>query len=102
MNLLLKIRVSYPCQPILDSFSSAASSPYGCILVHNRVALATERWWALPPLEQTLLLLLVAALPHASARDLPVFLPIGSPKIAHRLLTFHLMTGALYTMLHSV
>jgi len=80
-------------QPVLDTFTSAASSPYGCILIYNRVALATERWWALPSLEQTLLLLLVAALPHASSRDLPVFLPIGSPKIAHRLLTFHLMSG---------
>jgi len=92
VDVLLAPDVSH-LQPVLDSFTSSASSPYGCVLVRNRVALATERWWALPSLEQILLLLLVAALPHSSARDLPVFLPIGSPKIAHRLLTFHLMTG---------
>lgn len=80
-------------QPVLDSFTSAAMSPYGCLMVHNRLSLATERWWALPSLEQTLLLLLMSSLPYSNARDIPVFLPIGSPKIAHRLLTFHLLSG---------
>ncbi|XP_061151590.1 protein fuzzy homolog [Syngnathus typhle] len=83
-------------QEAVHGFTKAADSEFGCLLIHGRVAAATEMWWRLAPQEIVLLLALIRALSDSGAAscDYPVFLPQGSPTVAHRLLRFQLLPGA--------
>ncbi|KAK3581473.1 hypothetical protein CHS0354_031799 [Potamilus streckersoni] len=78
-------------QNYLDAFTEAADSPYGCLMVHGKIAIATKRWWTLTSKEMVLLSLLMSSLSPCSSRDIPVFLPNLSPSVPHRLLTFQLI-----------
>ncbi|XP_030631912.1 protein fuzzy homolog [Chanos chanos] len=80
-------------QEALDAFTQAASSEFGCLLVRGRVAAATEKWWRLAPQEVVLLSALVRSLSGMSSCDYPIYLPHGSPTVAHRLLRFQLLPG---------
>ncbi|KAG7523979.1 hypothetical protein JOB18_005173 [Solea senegalensis] len=83
-------------QEAVDGFAQAADSEFGCLLVHGRIAAATEKWWRLAPQEVVLLSVLMRSLSASGSAscDYPVFLPHGSPTVAHRLLRFHLLPGA--------
>ncbi|XP_035488924.2 protein fuzzy homolog [Scophthalmus maximus] len=80
----------------VDGFAQAADSEFGCLVVHGRVAAATEKWWRLAPQEVVLLSALTRSLSASGSAscDYPVFLPHGSPTVAHRLLRFQLLPGA--------
>ncbi|XP_051555647.1 protein fuzzy homolog [Myxocyprinus asiaticus] len=81
-------------QEALESFTQAADSEFGCLLVHGRVGQATEKWWSrLAPQEVVVLSALVHSLSGTSSCDYPVFLPQGSPTVAIRLLCFKLLPG---------
>ena len=80
-------------QDCLDGFVSACDSEFGCLLVHGKIVVATEKWWQLLPMETMLLILLVRSVPEATARDFPIYLPHGSPNVPHRLLTIEIMEG---------
>ncbi|XP_036412620.1 protein fuzzy homolog [Colossoma macropomum] len=86
-------------QQALDSFTQAANSEFGCLLIQGRVALATEKWWRLAPQEVVLLSVLVNLLSGVTSCDYPVFLPQGSPTVAHRLLCFQLLPSAVVCVL---
>ncbi|XP_052269718.1 protein fuzzy homolog isoform X2 [Dreissena polymorpha] len=77
-------------QSFLDAFADCAASPYGCLMVHGKVAVATRKWWSLTSEELVLLSMLVSSLTQCSSRDIPVFLPNLSPEVPHRLMTFQL------------
>ncbi|KAM4727744.1 protein fuzzy homolog [Anableps anableps] len=83
-------------QEAVDGFAQAADSEFGCLFVHGRIAAATEKWWRLAPQEVVLLCVLVRTLSASGSAscDYPVFLPQGSPTVAHRLLRFQLLPGA--------
>lgn len=83
-------------QGAVDGFAQAADSEFGCLVVHGRIATATEKWWRLSPQEVVLLSALIHNLSASgsSSCDYPVFLPQGSPTVAHRLLCFRLLPGA--------
>ncbi|XP_038157513.1 protein fuzzy homolog [Cyprinodon tularosa] len=83
-------------QEAVDGFAQAADSEFGCLFVHGRIAAATEKWWRLAPQEVVLLSALVRTLSASGSAscDHPVFLPLGSPTVAHRLLRFQLLPGA--------
>lgn len=83
-------------QAAVDGFTQAADSEFGCLLVHGRMVSATEKWWRLAPQEIVLLAALMRTLSASgsSSCDYPVFLPHGSPTVAHRLLRFQLLPGA--------
>ncbi|KAM8850360.1 protein fuzzy homolog [Spinachia spinachia] len=83
-------------QEAVDGFAQAAESEFGCLLVRGRVASATEKWWRLAPQEVVLLSALMRSLSASGSAscDYPVFLPKGSPTVAHRLLRFQLLPGA--------
>lgn len=83
-------------QQAVDAFAQAADSEFGCLVVHGRIAAATEKWWRLAPQEVVLLSALVRSLSASGSAscDYPVFLPQGSPTVAHRLLRFQLLPGA--------
>ncbi|XP_063156985.1 protein fuzzy homolog isoform X1 [Candoia aspera] len=78
-------------QECLEAFASAAESRFGCLLVGGRVLCATEQWWQLAAPEAMLLVWLIRSLPPHTSRDLPVYLPQGSPTVPHRFLTFQLV-----------
>lgn len=80
-------------QDALDAFTQASESEFGCLLIRGRVAVATETWWRLVSQEVMLLSLLVCCLSGSASCDYPVFLPVGSPTVAHRLLRFQLLQG---------
>ncbi|XP_052798881.1 protein fuzzy homolog [Mya arenaria] len=80
-------------QNFLDAFAECADSPYGCVLVQGKIAVATRKWWGLSARELVLLPLLVSSLSSCSSRDVPVFLPNASPTVPHRLMTFQLTKG---------
>ncbi|XP_014662287.1 PREDICTED: protein fuzzy homolog [Priapulus caudatus] len=80
-------------QGALEGFVEYADSTYGCLLVRGKVAVATKKWWGLTGMELVLISLLVSTLPPGSSRDIPVFLPQGSPTVPHRLCTLQLTAG---------
>ncbi|XP_071768707.1 protein fuzzy homolog [Centroberyx gerrardi] len=83
-------------QEAVEGFTQAADSEFGCLMVHGRIAAATEKWWRLAPQEVVLLAALMRSLAASGSAscDYPVFLPQGSPTVAHRLLRFQLLPGA--------
>lgn len=81
-------------QDTVQSFTKAAESEFGCLLVRGRLAVATEKWWRLAPQELVLLSALANLPPGKTSCDYPVFLPQGSPNVALRLLCFQLLPGA--------
>lgn len=66
-------------------------SIYGCILIHGCLAVATEGWWSLNPIERKLLIIAVTAEGVCTTRDIPVFLPYKSPNVAFRLVSVTLI-----------
>lgn len=83
-------------QEAVDGFAQSVDSEFGCLIVHGRIAAATEKWWRLAPQEVVLLSALIRSLSASGSAscDYPVFLPQGSPTVAHRLLRFQLLPGA--------
>lgn len=83
-------------QEAVDGFAQSAESEFGCLIVHGRIVTATEKWWRLAPQEIVLLSALIRSLSASGSAscDYPVFLPQGSPTVAHRLLRFQLLPGA--------
>ncbi|XP_056149532.1 protein fuzzy homolog [Lampris incognitus] len=83
-------------QEAVDGFTQAVDSEFGCLMIHGRIAAATEKWWRLAPQEVVLLSALMQSLSGSGSAscDYPVFLPQGSPTVAHRLLRFQLLPGA--------
>ncbi|XP_060604076.1 protein fuzzy homolog isoform X1 [Ruditapes philippinarum] len=77
-------------QSFLDAFAECADSPYGCLLVHGKVSVATRKWWSLTSGELVLISALISSFSSCSSRDVPVFLPDASPSVPHRLMTFQL------------
>ncbi|XP_062503133.1 protein fuzzy homolog [Corticium candelabrum] len=75
-------------QTYLDGFADRLDTNYGCVLIGGKVCAATEKWWQLSCKEAVLLSCLVNSHQFESTVDIPVFLPVASPKLSHRLLVF--------------
>ncbi|XP_066508744.1 protein fuzzy homolog [Hoplias malabaricus] len=86
-------------QQALDAFTQASDSEFGCLIIRGRLAVATDKWWRLAPQEVVLLSTLVNLLSGVTSCDYPVFLPQGSPTVAHRLLSFQLLPGVFVCVL---
>lgn len=71
-------------QTMLESYSEYIDSIYCCILIHGKIAVATESWWSLHKDEVKLLSLLAVLENTTASKDIPVFLPYTSPNIAYR------------------
>ncbi|XP_026469258.1 protein fuzzy homolog isoform X1 [Ctenocephalides felis] len=72
----------------LESFSEQIESPFCCLLINNRLSIATEAWWTLHFFERQLLSLVALLDPAStnSVKELPVFLLHKSPNVAFRLI----------------
>ncbi|KAI4478289.1 hypothetical protein M0804_011943 [Polistes exclamans] len=66
-------------QTYLEGYMECLDSMYGCVLVHGCLAVATNGWWSLDPIERKLLIMTIATETNYTARDLPIFLPYKSP-----------------------
>ncbi|XP_076655755.1 fuzzy planar cell polarity protein-like protein isoform X2 [Halictus rubicundus] len=78
-------------QTCLEGYMECLDSMYGCILIHGCLAVATEGWWSLNPIERKLLITVVAIESVCTTRDIPVFLPYKSPNVAFRLVSVTLI-----------
>lgn len=55
---------------------------YSCVLIHGKIAVATESWWNLHPEEIKLLSLLAVSENAASSKDIPIYLPYKSAAVS--------------------
>ncbi|XP_054003233.1 protein fuzzy homolog isoform X2 [Hylaeus anthracinus] len=78
-------------QTCLEGYVECLDSIYGCILIHGCLAVATEGWWSLHPIERKLLIIAVTVEGVCTTRDIPVFLPYKSPNVAFRLVSVALI-----------
>lgn len=60
-------------------------------MVHGCLAVATDGWWSLDPMERKLLITAITTESNYTSRDLPIFLPCKSPNIAFRLVSVTLI-----------
>ena len=75
-------------QNYLNSFAEECQSEFGCLTFNGKVAVGTEKFWHLSPIETSLVLHLLASLSTSSTVvDIPIFLPNGSPTVPHRLVS---------------
>ncbi|KZC09052.1 PREDICTED: protein fuzzy homolog [Dufourea novaeangliae] len=78
-------------QTCLEGYMECLDSIYGCVLIHGCLAVATEGWWSLNPIERKLLVTIVTVEGVCTTRDIPVFLPYKSPNVAFRLVSITLI-----------
>ncbi|XP_072030278.1 protein fuzzy homolog [Amphiura filiformis] len=86
-------------QEPLEAFVNSADSTFGCLHCNGRLVVATSKWWSLSGQEMMLLAMFIKSLPSNSSSDVPVYLPHASPKVPHRLLSFHLLPGVVVSVL---
>ncbi|XP_065212566.1 protein fuzzy homolog isoform X2 [Planococcus citri] len=92
INLLPMVEVM-PCshfnllQEKLDEWSESISSLFCCLTVRGKIVVATPAWWDLSGIEKKLLSIVTSINSNTTTNDIPVFLPIKSPKVAFRLVT---------------
>lgn len=78
-------------QTCLEGYMECLDSIYGCVLIHGCLAVATEGWWNLHPIERKLLITAVTVEGICTTCDIPVFLPYKSPNVAFRLVSVTLI-----------
>ncbi|XP_014250136.1 protein fuzzy homolog isoform X2 [Cimex lectularius] len=71
-------------QTCLDMFVERVSSMFGCVMIENCVAAATESWWDLAQMERKLLTHVLMTNTNCTIFDIPVFLPHESPTVPFR------------------
>ncbi|KAI4462954.1 intracellular traffic protein-related [Holotrichia oblita] len=76
----------------LNTYSECVDSMFSCVLIHGRIAAATENWWNLSSDELKLLTLLASAESISANKDIPVFLPQKSPNAAFRFVAITLIS----------
>ena len=69
-------------QEKLTEFSDHLGSPYACLMVRNKIAVATDGWWDLNALDRKLLGVMLQTTSSAMQMDVPVFLPKKCPNVS--------------------
>nr|CAG4647953.1 EOG090X07E6 [Moina brachiata]SVE93050.1 EOG090X07E6 [Moina brachiata] len=75
---------------ILSCFSESVGTVFGCLRIHGKIAAATANWWTLDKVELLLIQLLLYYEKDDLGIDIPIYLPIRSPKIPFRLIRWRL------------
>lgn len=63
---------------------------FGCLRLNGKVAAATANWWTLDSAELLQIQLLLANERHDTGIDVPIYLPVRSPKVPFRLVQWKL------------
>lgn len=77
----------------LEGYLDFLESSYGCLLIHDCTAVATDNWWSLEMIERKLLVLAAMTNSNYTAKDLPVYLPYKSPEVPYRLVIITLFSN---------
>nr|SVE70465.1 EOG090X07E6 [Daphnia similis]SVE71720.1 EOG090X07E6 [Daphnia similis] len=75
---------------ILNCFAESVGTVFGCLRVHSKVAAATPNWWTLDSVELLQIQLLLSNERYDTGIDIPIYLPVRSPKIPFRLVQWKL------------
>nr|SVE73598.1 EOG090X07E6 [Daphnia atkinsoni] len=75
---------------ILNCFAESVGTVFGCLRVSNKVAAATPNWWTLDSVELLQIQLLLSNERYDTGIDIPIYLPVRSPKIPFRLVQWKL------------
>lgn len=77
-------------QGILNCFAESVGTVFGCLRVSGKVAAATPNWWTLDSVELLQIQLLLSNERYDTGIDIPIYLPVRSPKIPFRLVQWKL------------
>nr|SVE82530.1 EOG090X07E6 [Daphnia magna] len=75
---------------ILNCFAESVGTVFGCLRVRSKVAAATPNWWTLDSVELLQIQLLLSNERYDTGIDIPIYLPVRSPKIPFRLVQWKL------------
>ncbi|XP_046440073.1 protein fuzzy homolog [Daphnia pulex] len=75
---------------ILNCFAESVGTVFGCLRVSGKVAAATPNWWTLDSVELLQIQLLLSNERYDTGIDIPIYLPVRSPKIPFRLVQWKL------------
>nr|CAG4650201.1 EOG090X07E6 [Sida crystallina] len=76
---------------ILNCFTESIGTVFGCLRINGKTAAATPNWWTLDASELLQIQLLLLNDRHSSTGvDVPIYLPIRSPRIPFRLVRWRL------------
>lgn len=82
----------------LTEYVEQTKSPYICLMVAQKTICATEAWWFdLDVIDRKLLTILFSVM-KSLPRDIPVFIPIKSPKHAYRFIAIALTQNLTVTL----
>lgn len=89
--MIKKLNYSYPItQGILNCFTESVGTVFGSLRINGKVAAATSNWWTLDSAELLQIQLLLSNEKYDTGLDIPIYLPIRSPKIPFRLIQWKL------------
>nr|CAG4642556.1 EOG090X07E6 [Evadne anonyx] len=74
----------------LNSFTESVGTVFGCLRIHQKTAVATANWWTLDSAELLQIQLLCSNNSNDTGIDIPIYLPVRSPKTAFRLVCWKL------------
>jgi len=74
----------------LNSFTESVGTVFGSLRIHQKTVVATTNWWTLDSAELLQIQLLCSNDPNDTGIDIPIYLPVRSPKTAFRLVCWKL------------
>lgn len=81
-------------QGILNCFTESVGTVFGSLRINSKVAAATSNWWTLDSVELLQIHLLLANEKNSTGIDIPIYLPVRSPKTPFRLVYWKLTQHA--------
>ena len=74
----------------MNSFSESVGTVFGNLRIYGKVAAATSNWWTLDKAEILQIQLLCSTDSYDTGMDIPIYLPVRSPKTPFRLVRWKL------------